>query len=72
MTLFQRRLNNLQSDMLEHLTPLIELARLARYTPQEIQKRAGDFSNASPKISAELTNFAAEFDRVFCIVRAPQ
>ncbi|HTD68399.1 MAG TPA: hypothetical protein VK846_17885 [Candidatus Limnocylindria bacterium] len=69
VTLFQRRLSNLQRDMLEHLAPLIELSRLARHTPQEIQTRAGEFAGASPKISAELANFAAEFDRLFCIVR---
>ncbi len=69
VTLLQRRLNNLQSDMLEHLAPLLELARLARHSPQDIPTRAAEFSNASPKISAEINTFAVEFDRIFCIVR---
>ena len=72
LALFQRRLHNFQRDMQERLTPLLELSRLARQNPQQLVPRAGEFSEASPKISAEMANFAVEFDRAFGIKRAPQ
>lgn len=72
IALFQRRLGNFQNDMLEQLVPLIELSRLARVDPQQLVPRAGEFSQASPKISGEINTFAAEFDRTFKINRAPQ
>jgi hypothetical protein len=70
--LFHRRLGNFERDMLEHLAPLLELSRLARHNPKELVPRAGEFSQASPKISNEMNNFAKEFDRAFGIVRATQ
>ena len=72
VALFHRRLMNLQRDLLEHLQPLLELSRLARQSPQDLQKRANEFSQASPDISAVIANFAAEFDRTFNIARAAQ
>jgi hypothetical protein len=72
LVLFQRRLHNFQRDMLERLLPLLELSRLARQNPQQLVPRAGEFSEASPKISAEMASFAIEFDRAFDIKRAPQ
>jgi hypothetical protein len=70
VSLFHRRLLNLQRDMQEHLGPLLELSRLARSGPQQLQARAGDFAQQPPKISAEMTNFGTEFDKTFGIVRA--
>jgi hypothetical protein len=70
--LFQRRLNNFERDMRDHLLPLLELSGLARRTPEKLPPRAGEFSEASPKIAAEINNFAMEFDRTFGIVRTGQ
>lgn len=72
LALFQRRLQNFQRDMKERLVPLLELSRLARQNPQLLVPRAGEFSEASPKISAEMNNFAVEFDRAFGIKRVAQ
>jgi hypothetical protein len=69
IALFHRRLLNLQRDMAEHLKPLLELSRLARTSPKDVQTRAPEFAQQPPKISAEVTNFGAEFDRMFAIVR---
>ncbi len=69
LALFHRQLKNFQNDMHGHLTPLLELSRLARQRPKELQTRAGEFAHASPNISKEMTNFATEFERTFCIVR---
>jgi hypothetical protein len=70
--LFQRRLHNFERDMREHLLPLLELSGLARRSPEKLPPRAGEFSEASPKISAEINTFAAEFDRTFGIMRPGQ
>lgn len=72
LALFHRRLLNFQRDMQEHLVPLLELSRLARQDPKQLVPRAGEFSEASPKISGEMNSFAVEFDRAFGIARAPQ
>jgi len=69
VALFQRRLLNFERDMQEHLAPLLELIRIARQDPQQLQTRSAEFSQAPPKISAEITNFATEFDKTFGIVR---
>ena len=72
IALFHRRLTSFQHDMQKQLVPLIELSRVARQDPQQLVPRAGEFSEASPKISGEMNTFAAEFDRAFGIVRAAQ
>lgn len=72
LALFHRRLLNFQRDMQEHLVPLLELSRLARQDPKQLVPRAGEFSEASPKISGEMNTFATEFDRAFGIARAAQ
>ena len=70
--LFHRRLLNFERDMHDHLTPLLELSGLARRSPEKLPPRAGEFSEASPKISAEINTFAVEFDKTFGIVRSGQ
>ena len=72
LALFHRRLTGFQRDLLEQLLPLVELSRLARQNPQLLVPRAGEFSEASPKISGEMNTFALEFDRAFGIPRAAQ
>ena len=72
LALFHRRLQNFQRDMQGHLKPLLELSRIARQNPQLLVPRAGEFSEASPKISGEMNTFAIEFDRAFSIARLPQ
>jgi len=72
LALFHRRLTGFQRDMQGHLVPLVELSRLARQNPQLLVPRAGEFSEASPKISGEMSAFALEFDRAFRIPRAAQ
>lgn len=69
LALFARRLRNFQRDMQEHLIPLLELSRLARRSPQQLQTRSAEFSDAPPKISGEITQFSAEFDKTFGITR---
>lgn len=65
-----RRLGNLQRDLNEQLLPLLELSRLARHAPQQLQTRAGEFMAQPPKISAIIATFGDEFDRNFTINRA--
>jgi len=68
--LFHRRLLNLQRDVHEQIVPLLELSRLARHSPQELQARMAQFSAHPPKISAEVTEFGTSFDSTFQIQRA--
>jgi len=70
IALFHRRLTNLERDMADHLKPLLELSHLARTNPKAVQTRAPEFAQQPPKISAEVSNFATEFDDTFGIVRA--
>ncbi len=70
IALFQRRLANLEGDVAEHLGPLLELSRLVRGNPREIPARSAEFAQPPPRINAVLTNFAADFDRTFGIIRA--
>ena len=70
VALFHRRLTNFEHDMHEHLAPLLELSRIARQDPQQLQTRSAEFAQAPPKISGEMTTFATEFDKTFGIVRA--
>lgn len=70
IALFHRKLTNLQRDMAEHLEPLLELSRLARTNPAEVQARATEFAQQPPKISSEVSRFSTEFDSTFGIVRA--
>jgi hypothetical protein len=70
VTLFHRRLMNFEHDMHERLAPLLELSRIARQDPQQLQTRSAEFAQTPPKISGEMTNFATEFDKTFGIVRA--
>ena len=65
-----RRLGNFQRDLNEQLVPLLELSRLARHTPQQLQSRAGEFTTQPPKIGAIMAAFGNEFDQTFTINRA--
>jgi hypothetical protein len=58
---FHRKLTNLKNDIVEHLAPLIELSRVVKTNPAEVQSRAAEFSQQPPKISAELNQFGLEF-----------
>jgi hypothetical protein len=69
IALFHRRLMNLEKDVHEHLVPLLELSRLARTAPGELQTRAAEFAPHAPEISALLQKFGTEFDRTFKIAR---
>ena len=70
VALFHRKLTNLQRDMAEHLKPLLELSRMARNNPAEVQTRATEFAQQPPKISSEVSRFSTEFDSTFGIVRS--
>jgi hypothetical protein len=67
---FQRRIEDMQRDVHEQLKPLLELSRIARNTPDQLQNRAGEFVQQPPRISAIMTDFGNDFDQVFGIVRA--
>jgi hypothetical protein len=67
---FQGRLMAMQRDVHDHLDPLLELSRVARSHPEQLQSRAGEFSQQPPRISALMTEFANDFDQTFGIVRA--
>ena len=67
--LFHRQLTNLQNDIHEHLALLLELSRLARTAPEQLQARAPELAQLAPKISAEIQNFSTEFDTTFGISR---
>jgi hypothetical protein len=60
----------MQRDVHDHLDPLLELSRVARTYPEQLQSRAGEFSQQPPRISALMTEFATDFDQTFGIVRA--
>jgi hypothetical protein len=70
IALFHRKLMNLQRDISEHLEPLLELSRLARTDPAQVQARAAEFAQQPPKISSEVSRFSTEFDAAFEMVRA--
>ena len=70
LELLARRVGNLQRDLNEQLLPLLELSRLARHSPQQLQTRAGEFTAQPPKISAIMAAFGNEFDQSFTINRA--
>lgn len=72
IALFQRQLMNFQNDMIGLVEPLIELGRLAKQTPQQLQTRAAEFAPASPNISSEMGKFATLFDKTFGIARGAQ
>jgi hypothetical protein len=67
--LFHRQLMNLQNDIHEHLALLLELSRIARTAPEQLQARAPELAQHAPKISAEIQNFSIEFDTTFGISR---
>ena len=67
--LFHRRLTNLEKDIHEHLGPLVELSRMARSTPDQLQTRAAEFAPHAPEISALLQKFGTEFDQTFGLAR---
>lgn len=69
VALFQRRLTNLERDIHEQLGPLLELSRLARTAPEQLQTRAAEFAPHAPEISAILQKFGTEFDRAFGLAR---
>ncbi len=69
VALFHRRLLNLQGDIHGHLGPLLELSRMARHTPEQLQSGSGEFAQQPTKISGEITTFGDEFDKTFGIVR---
>lgn len=68
--LFHRRLTNLQNDIHEHLGPLLELSRIARTSPEQLQARAPQLAQHAPKIATDIQAFSPEFDRNFGIVRS--
>lgn len=69
VSLFHRRLTNLERDVHEHLGPLLELSRLARMAPKELQTRSGEFAPHAPEISALIQKFGTEFDKALGLAR---
>jgi len=69
IALFHRRLTNLEKDIHEHLGPLLELSRLARTAPNQLQTRAAEFAPHAPEISVIVQKFGVEFDKTFGIAR---
>jgi hypothetical protein len=67
--LFHRRLMNLERDAHELLGPLLELSKLARTTPDQLQTRAGELAPNAPKIAALVQAFGTEFDKAFGLHR---
>jgi len=70
LSLLDRRLTNLERDIHGHLQPLLELSRLARVSPDQLQTRAPELASHAPRISAEIQKFSGEFDAAFGIRRA--
>ena len=69
IALFHRRLTNLERDIHEHLGPLLELSKIARTAPGQLQARAAEFAPHAPEISALIQKFGADFDRAFGLAR---
>jgi hypothetical protein len=70
IALLDRRLTNLEQDIQGHLEPLLELSRVARTTPDQLQARVPDLASYAPRISAEIQKFSSDFDVTFGIQRA--
>lgn len=66
---FHHRLLRFEGDVRDQVRPLLELSRLARNSPQELQLRMPEFTPQPPKIAAEVTNFGVEFESTFKISR---
>jgi len=71
LSLFHRRLTNLEKDVHEHLVPLLELSRIARASPEQLQSRAAELSPNAPKIAALVQKFGADFDQTLGLQRGP-
>lgn len=69
IALLDRRLASLENDIQGHLTPLLELSRLARTTPAQLSTRSAELAPHAPKISAVIQKFGADFDDTFGIQR---
>jgi hypothetical protein len=67
--LFQRQLSNLEQDIHEQLGPLLELSRIARTAPEELQSRAEELAPSASKIAAIVQKFGSDFDKVFGLQR---
>ncbi len=69
LMVFHQRLLNLEKDCIELLLPLLEMSRLVRSNPAEVQARSSRFAQQPPKINALLAEFSTVFDQTFGIVR---
>ena len=69
VTLFQRQLANLEQDIHEQLGPLLELSRIARNTPEQLQERAAELAPSASKIAAIVQKFGVDFDKSFGLQR---
>ena len=67
--LLHRRLTNLERDTHEHLGSLLELSRMARTAPDQLQARAADLAPHAPKIAALVAAFGTDFDKTFGLQR---
>lgn len=67
--LFQRKLANLEQDIHEHLGPLLELSRLARGSPEQLQTRAPELAPSATKIAGAVQEFGVVFDKMFGLQR---
>jgi len=70
LALFDRRLTNLERDIRGHLEGLLELSRLARTMPDQLQARAPALALHAPRIPSEIQKFSTDFDAMFQIQRA--
>ena len=69
VSLFHRRLMNLEKDVHEHLAPLLELSRVARTTPEQLQTRATELAPNAPKIATLIQQFGVDFDKALGLQR---
>jgi hypothetical protein len=69
VALFQRQLLNLEKDIHEHLGHLLELSRIARTAPDQLQARAADLAPSASKIAAVIQRFGTDFDETFGLQR---
>lgn len=70
VALLDRRLKDLERDIHEHLAPLLELSRVARTMPEQLQQRVAELATHAPHISNEVQRFSADFDQTFAIQRS--
>ena len=64
-----RELSNMRHDINNHLSLVLAATELIRAKPHMAERMTATLVEQPPKITAALTNFSAEFEKMFGIQR---